>query len=193
MGLKRKRSNNPAGRPKSEEVDLAIRGAVMEILGAEGYRALTIEKVAERAGVSRPAIYRRFRSVPEMVFDVFQQHGRELIPVVLTGAVLHDLETYLLKLVRQLQPDTPASRILRGLLSEALLDTEFSKSFSSFIEVRREPVLRILGQNAALPENADQLADAIFGPLIYRILFRFQSVDTKYVKQHLKNLQHLVP
>lgn len=192
MRLKRKSSNNPAGRPKSEEIDLAIRDAAMAILGSEGYRALTIERVAERAGVSRPAIYRRFRSVAELAFEAFQQHGRELIPVVLTGDVLSDLERYLLKLVRQLQPDTTASRILRGLLSEALLDAEFGKGFSSFIDARREPVLKILEQQRRLSGEVDQIADAIFGPLIYRILFRFKSVDVRYVKQHLKNLQHLV-
>ncbi len=188
-----KKSNNPAGRPKSGEIDAAIQSAVLAILEAEGYRALTIEKVAERAGVSRPAIYRRYRSVAELALDTFQQHGRELIPVELSGDVLRDLEAYLVKLVRQLQPDTMASRILRGLFSEALLDAEFSRWFSSFIDARREPVLRILGQNKKIIQDADQLADEIFGPIIYRILFRFKTADARYVRQHLQAIERNIP
>lgn len=184
-----RKSNNPSGRPKSGEVDLAIRNAALSILESEGYRALTIEKVAERAGVSRPAIYRRFHSIAELALDAFQQHGRELIPLLLTGDVLRDLEVYLLKLVRQLQPDTAASRILRGLLSEALLDKEFSKRFSAFIDARREPVIRILHQREKTFDQSDRIADEIFGPLIYRILFRFKPVDAQYVRQHLRSIQ----
>lgn len=185
-------SNNPAGRPKSEEVDRAIQEAVLGVLEEDGYRGLSIEKVAERAGVSRPAIYRRFSSVAEMAFAVFQAHGREIIPVALTGDVLVDLEVYLEKLVRQLQPQTMASRILRGLLSEALLDTAFSRSFSSFIEARREPVLTILRQNGKVLGNEEQLADEIFGPILYRLLFRFKNLDKGYVRRHLAMLRNVL-
>ena len=40
----------------------AIRGAVLEELAAVGYGRLSIEAVARRAGVSKTAIYRRWRS-----------------------------------------------------------------------------------------------------------------------------------
>lgn len=53
-------SPQPArGRPRSEETDLAIDRAVLELLHEGGPRAVTVEAVAGRSGVAKTTIYRR--------------------------------------------------------------------------------------------------------------------------------------
>ena len=47
--------------------DQAILDATLEILLQQGYRGVTIEGVAARAGVGRPTIYRRWPSKPAVV------------------------------------------------------------------------------------------------------------------------------
>ena len=65
------------GRPRDGRVDEAVRAAVLSLLGERGYGRTTIAAVAQRAGVGRAAVYRRWRSKGEMVFAAVV-HGAEL-------------------------------------------------------------------------------------------------------------------
>ncbi|MEO3801832.1 TetR/AcrR family transcriptional regulator [Nonomuraea sp. B1E8] len=53
-------SPRPAGRPRSQEADLAILTAALDVLIEQGARHTSIEQVARRAGVTRATVYRRF-------------------------------------------------------------------------------------------------------------------------------------
>ena len=55
------------GRPRSAEANEAILGATLELLAGDGYAALTMERVRERAGVGKATIYRRWGSKEELV------------------------------------------------------------------------------------------------------------------------------
>ncbi|WP_280460661.1 TetR/AcrR family transcriptional regulator [Nocardia carnea] len=48
------------GRPRSTEADDAILEAAVELLIERGVEATSIERVANRAGVTRPTVYRRY-------------------------------------------------------------------------------------------------------------------------------------
>src|SRR5690349_511673 len=56
-----------AGRPRDPRVDAAVREAALQLLVEEGYQGTSIQAVARRAGVSAPAIYRRWSSKAELV------------------------------------------------------------------------------------------------------------------------------
>src|SRR2546423_13164192 len=56
-----------AGRPRDPRVDESVRRAALELLVEQGYQATSIQAVARRAGVSAPAIYRRWSSKAELV------------------------------------------------------------------------------------------------------------------------------
>ena len=47
------------GRPRDEALDLAILEAAQQLLAERGFEALSIAAVADRAGTTRPAVYRR--------------------------------------------------------------------------------------------------------------------------------------
>ena len=54
------------GRPRSPEVDAAILDAALRLLAAEGYARMTVDGVAAEAGVSKAAIYLRYRSKADL-------------------------------------------------------------------------------------------------------------------------------
>ncbi len=55
-------------RPRDPEVDVRILQVVRELIESAGAAEVTIEAVAERAGVSRPTVYRRWATRAELLF-----------------------------------------------------------------------------------------------------------------------------
>ena len=59
-------SPNSPGRPRDPEVGAAILTAAARLLAEQGYGRMSIGGVAVAAGVSRPAIYRRYSSKADL-------------------------------------------------------------------------------------------------------------------------------
>jgi AcrR family transcriptional regulator len=57
------------GRPRDTRIDDAVLHATVELLEEIGYTRLTIPLVAARAGSTPPAVYRRFPTKIELVYE----------------------------------------------------------------------------------------------------------------------------
>ena len=57
------------GRRRDESLTRAILEATLALLREQGYDGLSIEAIARRAGVSRPTIYKRWRSLSDLALD----------------------------------------------------------------------------------------------------------------------------
>jgi AcrR family transcriptional regulator len=55
------------GRPRSPEADRSIIDATLRLLERDGYSRMSMERVAEEAGVGKTTIYRRYRSKADLV------------------------------------------------------------------------------------------------------------------------------
>ena len=58
-----------AGRPRDPRIDSAILSATAELLVQMGYSNLSLAAVAERAGTTKSALYRRWSSKAELVHE----------------------------------------------------------------------------------------------------------------------------
>src|SRR5260370_25982681 len=58
-----------AGRPRDPRIDAAILTATADLLVQFGYSNLTLAAVAERAGTTKTALYRRWSSKAELVHE----------------------------------------------------------------------------------------------------------------------------
>ena len=85
------------GRPRSIEAHQAILHATLELFADEGFDAMSIEAIAERAGVGKTTIYRRWDSKEELMLDAARSLQAEF-PIVDTGNLRDDM-IHLLKLV----------------------------------------------------------------------------------------------
>ncbi|MBX3120474.1 MAG: TetR/AcrR family transcriptional regulator [Fimbriimonadaceae bacterium] len=54
------------GRPRNSTMDDAIMSTAIDHLGKYGYRGLSMTRLASEAGVTKPALYRRFKSKEEI-------------------------------------------------------------------------------------------------------------------------------
>ena len=57
------------GRPRDPRIDGAVLRATVELLSETGYPGLLVSAIAERAGTSKPAIYRRWPSKAHLVHE----------------------------------------------------------------------------------------------------------------------------
>src|SRR6188768_2552984 len=58
-----------SGRPRNPRIDEAVLKAAAELVVEVGYADLTIAAIAERAGTSKPAIYRRWPSKAHLLHE----------------------------------------------------------------------------------------------------------------------------
>jgi AcrR family transcriptional regulator len=80
------------GRPRDTHIDDAVLGAVADVLSQVGYARLTLEEVARRAGTTKPAIYRRWRTRQHLVVAALVRRlETEPAPALDSGCVVCDL------------------------------------------------------------------------------------------------------
>jgi AcrR family transcriptional regulator len=58
------------GRPRRPEADAEILDAALAMLRAGGYRALSLDEVARRAGTAKSSIYRRWASKAALAAEI---------------------------------------------------------------------------------------------------------------------------
>jgi AcrR family transcriptional regulator len=78
------------GRPRAAGVDERVLAATLELIGRHGLSGWTLDTVATDAGVSKPAIYRRWESKRELVLAAVSSLA-EHEPVVPVGDIRTDL------------------------------------------------------------------------------------------------------
>ena len=78
-------------RRRGEELDSAIRGAVLDVLVEHGPGGVTMEAVAAAAGTSKPVLYRRWPDRASMLKDTLLQIATAAIPHEDTGSYRDDM------------------------------------------------------------------------------------------------------
>ena len=133
-----------AGRPRDPRIEQAALSATRELLVEVGYARLTVSAVAGRAGTTKPALYRRWPSLPHLVYEA--AFPDELLADMRFG---NDLRTDLVSIITGTRDAflTPqAAAALPGLVAEftshpalhqALL-ARFAVGFTAFDDRLRE-------------------------------------------------------
>ncbi len=108
------------GRPRDARIDRAVLDAAAALLHEVGYADLTVAAIADRAGTSRPAVYRRWPSKAHLVHEAAFRDA-DTTGALRTGVLADDLR----ELVRR-TADLLASPLARlavpGLVAEAAAD-----------------------------------------------------------------------
>ncbi|TDC77395.1 TetR/AcrR family transcriptional regulator [Actinomadura sp. 7K507] len=112
--------SNPIGRPRDARIDDAVLDAAAELLAEVGYAEMTVAAIAERAGTSRPAVYRRWPSKAHLVHEAtFRDDVTAGAPR--TGSFAEDLHELVRRIAELLT--TPLARLaVPGLIAEAATD-----------------------------------------------------------------------
>lgn len=162
------------GRPRDARHDQAILEAARDILREHGYRGLTIDGVAARAGVGRPTIYRRWSSKAALVVAALVGSARLAVPAADTGSLRDDLIAVQRHQI-ELMTRAPGNRqVTAGLIADLATDPELAESYvSRYLAPRRAAVWQVLQRGVDRGElRADVdfafVYDLLMGPLFMR-------------------------
>ena len=175
------------GRPRSSASHTAILKATLDLLQQNGYRSVTIEGIASAAGVGKQTIYRWWSSKAAVILEAFTRYTAGRIEVPDSGSVKSDLKIFLTVAFDMLNRES--SELVRGLMSEALLDAAFAEQMRDiFIASRRNALREILKRGLKrkeLPADVDIefLIDMIYGPMWYRLLNNHAPLDDNFAQQ----------
>ncbi|MEV6771660.1 TetR/AcrR family transcriptional regulator [Nocardia sp. NPDC051030] len=167
-------SGQGPGRPRETRIDHTVTTATRELLAEHGYAALTVNAVAQRAGVGKAAIYRRFGSKAEMAFAAVV-HDREVPPVPDTGSLRGDLGE-MVRTIHAAMSNPLAMDVIPALLAELGKDPELGPRWQqSSFAMEREYIAQLLDQARARGElDADSPDDVtvvllLAGPIFYAL------------------------
>jgi AcrR family transcriptional regulator len=180
----------PRGRPRSAKAQKAILATAIEVLLEQGLRAMSMDDVAKRAGVSKATIYRWWASKELLALDALATEWEAPTPSTEldTGSLRGDLLARLHPWLRQLN-QKPYERIIAGLVAQTQTDPEFAKLYREhFIAPRRDETRTLLlravdrGEIAA-DTNLEVTLDLLYGPIYHRLLHRHAPLNDRFAAQ----------
>lgn len=175
------------GRPRNRGIDDAVLRATVELLAECSYADLSVEAIAMRAGTSKPAIYRRWRSKAHLVHEaVFPITATTALPA--TGSVQGDIREMLRRTLTVLS--TPAAlAALPGLVGEMAADPTLH---TALLERFGDVLVRALGDYLDTAArrgeirpgiSADDLADAVAGMTFLAVITRGALLDEQWIER----------
>lgn len=139
-----------AGRPRDDALDRAILDRTAEVLMTEGVEAVSFSRIAELAGTTRPALYRRYRGTEELLVAALHHIAIGTRPA-LSGDHLADLEAEL-RSFRDGITRTRSIALVGTMLTPAAGDDLRATYRELLVRPRRERIRTIL--DAAHREGA---------------------------------------
>ncbi|RKN85436.1 TetR/AcrR family transcriptional regulator [Paenibacillus ginsengarvi] len=175
------------GRPRNVEAQSSILSASYELLLENGFGAVTVDKIAERAQVSKATIYKWWPNKAAVVMDGFLSAASARLPVPDTGSVFQDILEHATNMARFMT--SQEGSIFLEIIGEGQVDSALAEAFRTrYIQPRRLEVRGIMDrgiQREELKKHVDiaLCTDLIYGPIFYRLLVTGDRVDEHYVEQ----------
>src|SRR5687767_14617560 len=121
------RDKRPRGRPRSEEARTAILRAARELLARGGPAAVTMEAVAEAAGVGKPTVYRWWPDRHAVAMAALMESGPTDEAEGRRRSALAQLRDQLHAIARRF--GSPTGRHIASMIAAADSTSELSKAF----------------------------------------------------------------
>jgi AcrR family transcriptional regulator len=176
-----------AGRPRSEHLDRAILKAAVDLVLGSGFRALSMDAIAVKAGVGRMTIYRRWPNKAAIIMDAF-------VLRVDPDTLFFPASSFKESIRLQMRTMAKAFRgkdgaLIRVLLAEAQFDPELAKALRErWTMPRRKMAVDYfrtgVGQGVLRSDiDLDAMIDLLYAPLYYRLQMGTGPLSDAYVDE----------
>lgn len=181
----------PIGRPRSLEVGENVLKAAADLVGERGYAGTSIESIAARAKVGKPAIYRRWSSKAVMMTAAYQH----LVPpqeLKSDADSFSDEFRHLLKSLFALYRNTSAGQILAGLIADAQNDPHTMEALMhGVIHERRVILIESVSRGVKRGDlseslNLKEINNLIVAMIWHRLLTERSKLNSDFI-EHIIN------
>lgn len=168
------------GRPRDASIDQGILTALLDLVKEVGLGAVTVDAIAERAGVSKATIYRRWDSKETMLVE-----GLVNLASKAPDPTGDDIQSALTSLLAQTCDflESRAGSALPWLVGEVAAGTPLGRKYAdSVIRPRRELVADLIRQGVDTGELRSDLDVEIATDLVggVALMKKFQSKYNDY-------------
>ena len=169
----------PGGR--TARVREAVLAAVLDALAETRYRDLTVEQVAQRAGVAKTTVYRRWGSIEGLVLDLMRDQTARRVPTPDTGDLDADMRA-LARGILAIYQDPAINALIASMVAAAVHLPEARQTLSEFF-VTRITDMGIIAERAVsrgeLPADTDtvEVIRMLGAPFYYRMFITGEPVD----------------
>ncbi|MET0457497.1 MAG: TetR/AcrR family transcriptional regulator [Mycobacterium sp.] len=162
-----------AGRPRDPRIDAAILAATADLLVEIGYPNLTMAAVAERAGTTKTALYRRWSSKAELVHEA----AFPVAPTALDapeGDIVADVSA-MVAAARDVFTSPVVRAALPGLIADMAADPDLNarvmSRFVGLFGVVRERLVHAVARGEVHADvDPDRLIEIVGGATLLRML-----------------------
>lgn len=175
------------GRPRSEKTKTDILTASYDLLIENGFGAVTVEKIAEKAGVSKATIYKWWPNKAAVVMDGFLNATTEKLPIPDTGSTIDDMLIQVSNFVEFLM--SKKGNVITEIIAEGQFDQNLADIYrKAYFKPRRDISKQILERGISRGElrkdlDIELVIDLIWGPVFYRLLITGEVLDDIFIKK----------
>ncbi|NEC52755.1 TetR/AcrR family transcriptional regulator [Actinospica acidiphila] len=175
-------ARRPGGR--SARIRAQVLGAVRELLVEQGFDALSVDAVAERAAVHRTTVYRRWRDVGGLLADVLDAAGDDGWQPPDTGTLEGDLAA----LNGEVEAGLTGEAVTAALIAASFRSTQAAEALRRFWDERYERCAVVVERALARGEVpggtcARRVVVAATAPVYQQILLLRGGADPTLVRQ----------
>lgn len=183
------------GRPRSPAVDGAILQAALELFFERGLDGVGIEQVADRAGVARTTVYRRWSSTQALIAEAIAQNRgaadervlrRPISPRATINGVINALaETFGAPDYRKM-----VARLIGSIPDQPELMATYVRTYLAPRRKIASDALELARADGLLRSDVDGeiLLDLIAGALMYRLLIHSGKSSENDVRTYLRKV-----
>jgi len=177
-----------AARPqvRGERLVEKVIDATLEELASKGFAAISIEEVADRAGVAKTTIYRRWPTKAELVLAAMHSVADDFSMSADTGSIRGDLIA-MLKGFRDFASTARGASLIRMMqVEDRCADvTKLALQIRKDNEMVPQALLTRAARRGELPRGTDArlIVDTLFAAVQNILLFQHQKCDDRKVAQ----------
>lgn len=166
-----------------------VHTAALELARENPEKALTMEGIAARAGISKQTLYRSWPSTGAVLFDALlarstDDSGRVLVPS--SSDLSHDLVALAEGMIAELT-DPIEEPLLRAVTADLQSDTALAVQYR---ELLLRPQMAAMSARLALSgvPASDDVAELFVGPIFHRWLLRSRPFEPEWARAHVERV-----
>jgi AcrR family transcriptional regulator len=172
------------GRPRNDDLRQLILNTALDLAFEVGFRALTVEAIAAKAGVGKTTIYRRWPNKGAVVMDAFLSIVGPKTIFPSTDRAINSIQLQMKAQVKAFR--SKYGKMIRSLVGDGQFDSDVLDAFRRRWILPRRQLARstielAMKQGDFLPDlDVDTVIDTLYAPIYYRLMFETGPISDAY-------------